>query len=64
MSNLLPEGEDLRRAVKWVSDNLQDDPDQPLQPLVQQAIFRFNLSPRDAELLIDFYRKAKAAMAG
>jgi len=61
MSNLLPEGEELHRAIKWISDNLQDDAGQPLQPLVQQAIFKFNLSPKDAEFLIDFYRKAKQA---
>jgi len=59
MSNILPEGEELHRAIKWISDNLQDDAGQPLQPLVQQAIFKFNLSPKDAEFLIDFYRKAK-----
>ncbi|HJV65247.1 MAG TPA: hypothetical protein VJ550_05915 [Geomonas sp.] len=57
MSNLLPEGEDLRRAVKWVSGRLQDDPGQPLQPLIQEAIFKFDLSPRDGEFLISFYRK-------
>lgn len=61
MTNILPEGEDLRRAVRWVSGNLQEDPAQPLQPLVQQAIFKFDLSPRDAEFLISFYRKVKAA---
>lgn len=61
MSDLLPEGEELHRAIKWISDNMQDDPAQPVQPLVQQATFRFNLSPKDAEFLIDFYRKAKGA---
>lgn len=61
MSELLPEGEDLHRAIKWISDNLQGDGAQPIGPLVQQAIFRFNLSPRDSEFLIDFYRKAKEA---
>lgn len=61
MSNLLPDGEELKRAIKWVSGNLQDDSAQPLSPLVQQAIFKFDLSPRDAEYLLNFYRKAKAA---
>ena len=61
MSNLLPEGEELRRAVKWISGNLQEDPGQPLPPLVQQAIFKFDLSPKDAEFLISFYRKVKSA---
>jgi hypothetical protein len=54
---MLPEGEELRRAVKWISGNLQDDPDQPVQSLVHKAIFTFDLSPRDAEFLIGFYRK-------
>jgi hypothetical protein len=59
MNELLPDGEDLRRAVKWISGNLQEDPGQPVQPLVQKAIFTFDLSPRDAEFLIGFYRPRK-----
>jgi hypothetical protein len=50
----------LRRAVKWISGHLQEDPGQPVQPLVQKAIFTFDLSPRDAEFLLGFYRKANA----
>jgi hypothetical protein len=57
MHDLLPEGEELRRAVKWVSSHLQEDPGQPVQPLVREAIFKFDLSPRDAEFLIGFYRQ-------
>ena len=57
MSDLFPDGEDVRRAVKWISDNLQDDSDKPVTRLVQDAIFRFNLSPRDAEFLVGFFRE-------
>ena len=57
MHDLLPEGEDLRRAVKWVSAHIQENPDQPVHKFVQDAIFRFNLSPKDAEFLMRFYRK-------
>ena len=56
MHDLLPEGEDLRRAVKWVSAHLQEDPGQPLHKLVQEAVFKFDLSPKDSEFLIRFYR--------
>ncbi|OHB24558.1 MAG: hypothetical protein A2X84_08160 [Desulfuromonadaceae bacterium GWC2_58_13] len=59
MHDLLPDGDDLRRAVKWVSGNLQDNPEQPTRPLVQEAIFKFNLSPRDSEFLMEFYRPEK-----
>jgi hypothetical protein len=59
MHDLLPDGEDIRRAVKWVSGHLQENPDQPVGPLVQEAIFKFDLSPLDAEFLIGFYRQRK-----
>jgi hypothetical protein len=59
MNDLLPEGEDLRRAIKWISGNLQENPDQRVQSLVQEAIFKFDISPRDAEFLIGFYRQKK-----
>ncbi len=59
MHDLLPDGEDIRRAVKWVSGHLQEDPGQPVQPLVREAIFKFDLSPKDAEFLIGFFRERK-----
>ncbi len=59
MSSMLPDGEDIRRAVKWVSGHLQEDAGRPVQPLVQEAIFKFDLSPRDAEFLISFFRQRK-----
>ena len=59
MHDTLPEGEDLRRAVRWVSDGLQDSPGQPVQSLVKEAIFKFDLSPKDAEFLIGFFRQRK-----
>jgi len=59
MSDLLPDGDDLRKAVKWVSGVLQENPDQPLQPLVQKAIFTYDLSPKDGEFLIRFFRESQ-----
>ena len=59
MHDLLPDGEDIRRAVKWVSGNLQDNPGQPVMPLVNDAIFKFDLSPKDADFLIGFYSQRK-----
>lgn len=59
MHDLMPDGEDIRRAVKWVSSNLQDDPDRPVRKLVHEAIFKFDLSPRDADFLIGFYSHQK-----
>ena len=59
MHDILPEGEDLRRAVKWVSGNLQESPGQPVHLLVHEAIFKFDLSPKDGEFLTRFFRQRK-----
>lgn len=59
MHDTLPEGEDLRRAVRWISSRLQESPGHPVQPLVQESIFKFDLSPKDAEFLIGFFRQRK-----
>ncbi len=55
MHELLPDGEDLRRSIRWISGNLQDDAAQPVHKLVQEAVFKFDLSPKDSEFLIGFY---------
>jgi hypothetical protein len=57
MSDILPEGEALRRAVKWISTQLQHDTNAHKLQLVEQAVFRFNLSPKEAEFLYQLYSK-------
>ena len=52
-----PEGEDLRKAVKWVSEERKLDQNANLQKLSQQASLRFNLSPADEEFLSRFVKE-------
>jgi hypothetical protein len=59
MHDILPEGEDLRRAVKWISANLQDGADKKIHKLVEEAIFKFDLSPKDADFLMNFFSQRK-----
>ncbi len=49
--SIIPQGEDIRRAVKWISDMRQAEPLANPQKLVAQACLKFNLSPLDAEYL-------------
>ncbi|MDY7032083.1 MAG: hypothetical protein SVY10_09285 [Thermodesulfobacteriota bacterium] len=56
MSNILPEGENIRRAVKWISEHLEENPDEIINKLINEATIRFDLSPKDGEFLIRFYR--------
>jgi hypothetical protein len=59
MHDVLPEGEDLRRAIRWVSGNLQEDPGRLIPQLVEEATFKFDLSPKDSEFLMSFFRQRK-----
>ena len=59
MHDILPEGEDLRRAIKWVSGNLQEGPGKQIPQLVEEATFKFDLSPKDSEFLMVFFRQRK-----
>jgi hypothetical protein len=49
--SIMPQGEDLRKAVKWISEMRQVEPQTSPQKWVDQACLKFNLSPVDAEYL-------------
>ena len=51
MTTLQPAGEELRKAVKWISEARQDEPDKKLAKLIEEACMRFDLTPVDAEWL-------------
>jgi len=60
MSNIQPEGEDLRKAVKWISDERTYGAEKTLGKLIEEASLRFDLSPMDAEYLINFFRREES----
>jgi hypothetical protein len=60
LSSILPEGEEFRRAVRWISEQLKGE-EKPtprrLRELVEEASLKFNLSPKQSEELWGFYLK-------
>jgi hypothetical protein len=52
-----PEGDDLRKAVKWIADMMQDINHKPLMKLIEEAALKFDLAPKDQEFLIRTYLK-------
>jgi hypothetical protein len=50
--SIQPDGEDLRKAVKWVSEERQFNPGKELQTLIEEACMKFDLSPKDANFLL------------
>ncbi|HAM51960.1 MAG TPA: hypothetical protein DCP92_15205 [Nitrospiraceae bacterium] len=59
--SILPEGEQLRRAIRWISDRRLDNPQTALLKLIEEACLKFDLSPNDAEFLMNFYSKKSSA---
>ncbi len=57
--SIMPKGEDLRKAVKWISAEREADPEVTLSKLVDQAGTKFNLSPIDCEFLSRFFKEEK-----
>lgn len=51
MGTVQPQGENLRRAVKWISEERKYGPDRKPVELIEEACLKFNLTPVDAEYL-------------
>jgi hypothetical protein len=56
MTGVVPEGENVRKAVQWISDKRQYEGGGPLATLIEEASGRFNLSPKDEEFLFRFFK--------
>lgn len=57
MPTIMPEGERVRQAVKFISAERMEDDKKSLRKLIQEACLRFNLSPKEEEELVNFYRE-------
>jgi len=53
--SILPEGEQMRKAIKWISDARLDNPEAGLSGLIADACLKFDLSPKDAEVVLHFF---------
>lgn len=47
-----PQGDDLRKAVKWVSEERKYNSGKEIKAIVQEACMKFDLSPKDADFLL------------
>jgi hypothetical protein len=51
MTTIQPEGEQLRKAVLWISEEQKAGSDKTRQALIEAACLEFNLTPIEAEYL-------------
>jgi hypothetical protein len=61
MATVMPEAEHIQKVIKWISTNLEEKDNQPIQPLIEKAVFKFDLSPKDTEFLMNFFRERNSA---
>ena len=48
---LQPQGDKLRKALKWMSEMLSEHPEKSRQQVLRDAEIRFDLSPSECEFL-------------
>ncbi len=58
-SGLMPEGESLRRALRWLDDRVKEEPKLERARLVNEAAVRFDLSPVEEEFLLTSWVRPK-----
>ncbi len=56
MPTIMPQGDKLKKAVQWISEKRTENPSANPTKLVDEACFRFDLSPKDSEFLSRFVR--------
>ena len=57
MSTIMPQGESIRRAVKWVAEQLDENPQASIATLVNEASLRFDLNPQEQHFLMNFCKE-------
>ena len=62
--SILPEGENLRNAVKWIAEERLSAPGKNLATLIDDASRRFDLSPGDSEFLCRFVMEEQKKKGG
>jgi hypothetical protein len=58
MPTIMPESEQLKRAVRWISEQLKEDEKLSKQKLINEAISRFDLNPKQSMYLLSFYKNS------
>jgi hypothetical protein len=58
MSQIQPEGEEIRKAIKWISANLEEG--KKKSQLIEEAALKFDLSPAQTDFLLNFFSKKPA----
>lgn len=56
MTTIQPQGEALKKAIQWISQERKKDPNINMATLVDKTAFQFDLTPKDSEFLLRFVK--------
>jgi hypothetical protein len=56
MTTVMPKGDALRQAVKWISEIRKENNPPGDRKLIDEACLKFNLTPKDADYLARFIK--------
>ena len=59
MTTVMPDSENVQKAIKWIAASLEENSTQPMHMIIEKAVFKFDLSPKDTEFLMGFFRNHK-----
>jgi len=59
MTTVQPEGENIRKAFKWIAEEHKYNPEAKLAKLIQEACLKFDLAPMDADYLFKMLKRDK-----
>lgn len=54
---LQQDGAPLKNAIEWVSDQKEKFPDKKNAKIVDEACIKFDLTPKDSEFLVRFWKE-------
>ncbi|MFC1884620.1 hypothetical protein ACFL2O_07605 [Thermodesulfobacteriota bacterium] len=57
MATIQQKGEAVRKAVKWISENIKEGKNRPVSLIIMEAAGRYNLSPKEEAFIREFYEK-------
>jgi len=56
MATIQPKDEKVKEAIKWISSERSESENADIARLINNATMRFDLSPKEEEFLISFYK--------
>ena len=55
-TGIVPEGDGLKKALRWLSERRREDASAPRAQLIQEAGLRFDLTPAELQFLYEQWK--------